>query len=155
MPAAAPNLRDRRASRALKNFRQGFNCAQAVLSAYSTALHLDLKTGHRVSQAFGGGLCRQGMTCGAVTGGLMVIGLKHGKTRAKDNAARDKTYALGREFMRRFQARHGSLSCRQLLGHDIGTRRGAKLIQEQNLHRRLCDQYVRDAVRILSQLTRR
>lgn len=153
MPSAANKARTVKVSRAGKNFRQGFNCAQAVLAAYSAELGLDPKTGHRISQAFGGGMCRLAMTCGAVTGALMVIGLRYGKTRAKDNAARDKTYALGREFIRRFQAKHGSLSCRRLLGHDIGTPRGAKLISQENLHEKLCSRYVRDAVRILSRVT--
>ncbi len=152
MPRTATEDGRTKAARALKNFRQGFNCAQAVVSAFSVELGLSPKTGHRVSQAFGGGMSRLGMTCGAVTGALMVIGLKHGKTRAKDDAARDKTYALSRKFIRRFQARHGSLNCRALLGHNIATARGAKLIKQKNLHEKRCAKYVRDAILILDTL---
>ncbi len=152
MPRAGARARRSETERALWNFSRGFNCAQSVVSAFSQELGLDRKMGHRVSQSFGGGMARLGLACGAVTGGLIVIGLKYGKTEAKDNASRDKAYAVSREFVRRFEARHGSLNCRTLLGHNIGTPRGWKLIQKKNLHHTRCERYVRDAVRILEKL---
>jgi C_GCAxxG_C_C family probable redox protein len=141
-----------RTSRALRNFEAGFNCAQSVLSVYGGRMGLDPAVGNKVSQAFGAGMSRMAWTCGAVTGALMVIGLKHGKTRAQDDAAKEKTYALSREFIRRFEARHGSLTCRELLGHHIGTARGAAIITAKDFHRQRCSKYVRDAVLILDDL---
>ena len=144
--------KNKRVERALKNFSRGFNCAQAVLSAYSRELGLEPTQGHRVSQSFGAGMARLAGTCGAVTGGLMVIGLKYGKTEAQDEAAKERTYALAQEFVRKFKSKHGSLTCLGLLGHHIGTPRGLKALQKKKFHQKICPEYVRDAVLILDRL---
>jgi C_GCAxxG_C_C family probable redox protein len=152
MPKTKIRAKNLRTARALKNFHDGFNCAQAVLSAYSRELGLEPGKGHRVSQSFGGGMARLAGPCGAVTGALMVIGLKYGKTEAKDEAAKDKSYALAREFVRRFKDKHGSMTCLGLLGHHIGTPRGMKALQKLNFHKDICPRYVRDAVLILDRI---
>ena len=86
-------------------FRQGFSCSQAVAAAFAPGLGLDRDTALRVSQPFGGGIARKADWCGAITGAFLVIGLKHGRVRAEDAAARDKTYALVNEFTGRFPPR--------------------------------------------------
>ena len=57
-------------------FEEGFNCSQAVVSAFAPELGLDRETALRVAAAFGGGMGRTGETCGAVSGALMVIGMQ-------------------------------------------------------------------------------
>ncbi len=79
----------------------------------------------------------------------MVIGLKHGKTKADDDDAREKTYDLVNEFVRRFQERNGTMLCRELLGHDLGTDEGRESIAVQNLIVARCPGFVRDAGEIL------
>jgi C_GCAxxG_C_C family probable redox protein len=152
MTQTKPRRTDFRVNRALKNFDGGFNCAQAVLSAYGSGLGLEPTQGHRVSQSFGAGMARMAGPCGAVTGALMVIGLKHGKTEAKDESAKERTYALALEFVRRFKAKHGSMTCLGLLGHNIGTARGMKALKKLNFHKNICPKYVKDAVLILDKL---
>ncbi len=141
-----------KADDAATTFNQGFNCSQAVLSAFAEEFGLDRETALRVAAAFGGGLARTGETCGAVTGALMVIGMKYGKVRAEDDAAKLKTYEIAREFMRRFNERHGHLACRDLLGHDVGTPEGRRAIAQLGLHDSVCAGLVRDAVRIVTQV---
>ncbi len=102
--------------------------------------------------AFGGGMARMGETCGAVTGALMVIGLKYGMTQAKDEAARDKTYKLAQEFAERFKARHKSMLCRELLGYDLSKPEQRKAAFDKGLFTTICPQFVRDAVEIVEQL---
>ena len=63
----------------------------------------------------------------------MVIGLAHGKATLRDDAAKERTYALTREFWRRFRERQGSLVCRELLGVNIGTPEGAKAAVESGV----------------------
>jgi hypothetical protein len=82
----------------------------------------------------------------------MVIGLKHGRVRADDSAARDATYALVREFVRRFTDRRGAFRCRDLLGCDIGTPEGAKYADDHHLHETRCEPLIADAVDILAAL---
>jgi len=137
---------------ALSLFRQGFSCSQAVAGAFAAEFGLDKDTALRLSQPFGGGIARRADWCGAMTGAFLVLGLKHGRTRAEDSAARDKTYALVQEFINRFTARHAHIRCKDLLGCDIGTAEGQKIADAQNLHKTLCEGYVRDAVAILEEI---
>jgi C_GCAxxG_C_C family probable redox protein len=133
-------------------FNRGFSCSQAVFSTYSEELGLDSATALRIAGAFGGGMGHIGETCGAVTGALMVIGLKYGKIQAEDNAAKEKTYALVQEFASRFKAKNDSISCKGLLGFDISTSEGMKAAREEGLFVKLCPQYVKDAAAIIEQL---
>lgn len=52
-----------------------YNCAQAILCAYSDELKLDEDTAFNLGFNFGSGM-KCGSTCGVITGGLMVLGLK-------------------------------------------------------------------------------
>ncbi len=125
-----------------------------MLSTYGVRSGLDRETALKVAGAFGAGMGRRGETCGAVTGAFMVIGLKHGKTKADDDEAREKTYALVEEFTERFRERNKSLLCRELLGHDLGTPEGREAVAEQNLFMTICPDFVRDAGEILEELLR-
>ncbi len=138
--------------RAVSLFDQGFTCSQAVLAAFSTRYGLDERTALKVACAYGGGIARSGETCGAVTGALMVIGLAHGKATLDDDAAKEKTYALTREFWKRFRERQGSLVCNVLIGMDIGTPEGAKAASESGVFREKCPGLVQCAAEILDQL---
>ncbi len=141
-----------RPERAVSLFRQGFSCSQAVAAAFAPDLGLDRDTALRLSQPFGGGIARRADWCGAVTGAFLVLGLKHGRDRAEDEAARDRTYALVDEFIARFTARHGRLKCRDLLGCDIGTPEGRKTADTLKLHETKCEEFVGDAAAILEEI---
>jgi C_GCAxxG_C_C family probable redox protein len=135
-------------------FKEGFSCSQAVLFACSGRFGLDRETALRVSGAFGGGMARTGNTCGAVTGAFMVIGLRHGMTKAEDNKAKEKTYELAREFTVRFTSRNKSIVCRELLGHDLSTHEGREAVKEKKLATTLCPKFVQDAVEIVEEIVK-
>ena len=97
-------------------------------------------------------MARQAETCGAVAGALMVIGLKYGQASKTDKAAKERTYALTREFVERFVARHGSIVCRDILGVDIGTDEGYQAAKQGNLIATLCPGFGAAAVEILEQI---
>ncbi len=137
---------------AVSFFRQGFSCSQAVAAAFAADYGLDKEAALRLSQPFGGGIARRADWCGALTGAFLVIGLKHGRVRPEDTAARDKTYALVRELVARFTARHGEVKCRDLLGCDLGTPEGQKRIEAMKLHQTKCEDFVRDAAALLEEL---
>jgi C_GCAxxG_C_C family probable redox protein len=123
-----------------------------VLSTYGERFGLDREMGLRVAGAFGGGMGRMGEMCGAVTGAFMAIGLKHGKRKADDDEAREKTYELVNAFAARFKSRNNSLVCRELLGHDLSTEQGRDAVAEKNLFLTLCPKFVDDAGEILEEL---
>ena len=141
-----------RVERAVSCFKEGFSCSQAMLSTYGPQLGLNHELALKVSGAFGGGMARMGETCGAVTGAFMVIGLKHGNARVEDKQAKEKTYSLVKEFVDRFKSRNGSIVCRELLGYDISTLEGMKLVKEKKLTTTLCPKFVQDAAEIIEQI---
>ena len=138
--------------RAVSGFEEGFNCSQAVFSAWAAELGLDRETALRVATAFGGGMGHRGDTCGAVTGAFMAIGLKHGRLRADDEETRDLAYGLVERFVQEFEGRHGSIVCRELLGHDISTPEGMEQVSQNNLAATRCPGFVRDAAEILNEI---
>ncbi len=138
---------------AAATFESGFSCSQAVFAAFADNDGFDRVAALKISQAMGGGMAHLGFTCGAVTGAFLAIGLRHGRSRAEDVAAKEKTYAIMTEFARRFKARHGDdLSCPGLIGCDLGTAEGLREAQKKNLFRTRCAVFVRDAAEILEDL---
>ncbi|TKY91488.1 MAG: C_GCAxxG_C_C family protein [Candidatus Methanomarinus sp.] len=137
---------------AVSCFKEGFSCSQALLSTYGPQFDLNREMALRVSGAFGGGIGHMGETCGAVTGVIMVIGLKYGKTRAEDEQIEEKAYSLIQEFVDKFNSRNGSIICRELLGYDISTPEGMKLAKEKNLFITICPKLVQDAAEIIEQI---
>ncbi|MGA2498796.1 MAG: C-GCAxxG-C-C family protein [Tepidisphaeraceae bacterium] len=133
-------------------FLEGYNCAQSVFACCGRSFGLPRETAIKVAQAFGGGMGRTGNVCGAVTGALMVIGLKHSTKDAKDTAAKDQAYALAEAFLSRFRAQHGSVTCRDLLGCDLSTPEGRRRASESGLFKTLCPRLVEDAAQIVEQL---
>ena len=92
---------------AVEKFLAGYNCAQAVLYSFCDDLHFDKDTALRLACGFGGGLARRQEVCGAVTGGIIAIGLKHGRGEGQDKAVTEETYRQVRELMSGFEAKHG------------------------------------------------
>jgi C_GCAxxG_C_C family probable redox protein len=133
-------------------FKEGFNCCQAVLSSFALELGLDRTTALRVASSFGGGMAQMGEVCGAVTGALMVLGLKYGRTKAEDLEAKERNYERVGEFVKRFKALYGSILCGDILGADMSTPEGRLKIKEKNLVATLCPKFVETAARILEDL---
>jgi C_GCAxxG_C_C family probable redox protein len=130
---------------AMTSFAEGFNCSQAVLSAYADQSGLDRELAWKIASGFGGGMGRMADTCGAVTGAFMVLGLKYGAA-SSDREAKERIYEQIREFARLFRARNGSLLCRDLLGCDINTPEGLSRAKE------VCPSFVRAAAEILEDM---
>ena len=139
---------------AVDRFRRGYNCAQAVLSAYANDLGLSEDAALRLAGLFGGGMGRRGEVCGAVTGALMVLGLKFGSTTAGDAVGKERQYGVARELMSRFRERRRSILCRELLGCQLSTAEGWQEAQDRGLFLNLCPELIRDAAEIVSQLLR-
>ena len=133
----------------MKSFETGFSCAPAVLTAFSKEYGLPEDISNRIACAFGGGIARRSLTCGAVSGALMVIGLKYGMDKAEDRAAKELTYTKTNEFCKLFIEKYGSVNCTELLGCDLATEDGRKYFKEKMLLTQKCNNYVKDACEIL------
>jgi C_GCAxxG_C_C family probable redox protein len=123
-----------------------------VLGGFAERYQLSRDQAARLGCAFGGGIARTGQLCGAVSGALMAIGLAHGTTAAEDQAGKEKTYAVTKDFVGRFKERHGTLVCRELLGVDIGAPEGREIAMRQGLFKTRCPAFVRSAAEIAALL---
>jgi len=131
----------------------GWNCAQSVLAVFCEELNFHGETAMKLATGFGAGMARKQEVCGAVTGGIMAIGLKHGQGREDEKEAKELTYRLAREFMDRFVAEYASCLCRDLLsGCDLSTEAGQKQYRENGLAEKTCRPCVRGAVRMLGEI---
>lgn len=134
--------------RAIDLFEKGLNCSQSVFVAYAPIFGLDEKMALKISSAFGGGIARLANVCGAVSGALMIIGLKTGG----DIENKEQTYSLAREFVERFKSAKGSIFCKDLLGYDISTAEGLQKAREKNIFKVICPEFVKESCRILDEL---
>jgi C_GCAxxG_C_C family probable redox protein len=137
---------------ALERFKSGFTCSASVLSVFSDELGLDEKTAKKISCGFGAGISRTGKICGAVSGAVMVIGLKYGKSERGDDAATEKTRSLVREFIREFSEKNGSVNCSRLLGYDLSDPLEFEKARASGLFQTRCFDLVRDSVELLEKI---
>ena len=108
-----------------------YNCCQSVVIPFAESLGLDPDAFYQAAAQFGSGM-RRGSVCGAVTGGLMALGL----------LGADNQTAV--EFQRRFREQAGALDCADLLR---ATRENG---ESQKSH---CDRMVAAAVALAEELT--
>ena len=105
-----------RIEKAKELFTNGYNCSQAVVGAYCDLFGMDFETAMKVSEGFGGGMGRMRLTCGAVTGMFMLVGLKNSKAQAKDLETRTEVYSTVQKMAKEFEEMNGSIVCGDLLG---------------------------------------
>jgi C_GCAxxG_C_C family probable redox protein len=141
-----------KSDKALTSFKNGITCSSAVFSAFSHELGLDEKMAKKIACGFGAGISRTGNICGAVSGAIMVIGLKYGKVEQGDDAATEKTRALTRQFIEEFTKKNGSANCTELLGHDLSNQQEYEAAAKANLFKTKCPECVRDAAYILERI---
>ncbi len=111
-----------RAKAGRENFLKGYNCAQAVVATFADLYpEADVDALLRLSASFGGGMGRLRMTCGTVSGMMMLAGLDNGSPTPADMDARTRNYALVQELAAKFRAENDSLVCATLLGLRTGT----------------------------------
>ena len=120
-----------------------------MLTAFASEFGLSDEMALKIAASFGGGMARTGKSCGAVTGGLMALGLKYGFTTP---GGKDATYGIAQEFMRRFEERQGSLTCRDLIGFDILKPEDRQQAQQAGVFDEICPRLVRDAAEIIQSI---
>lgn len=140
-----------RKEEALKIFECGFNCSQAVLSVFCEEFNCDKELALKIAAGFGGGM-RKGEVCGAVTGAIMVLGLKYGHYIEGDTEAKNRAHALTKEFLNRFENKHETIICKQLLGYDLSIPKEYELLAENGMFKNMCPQFIEGAIDILEEL---
>jgi C_GCAxxG_C_C family probable redox protein len=113
---ATPNqleIRRALAQRAGAYLREGYHCSESVVLAAGPHLVPDWHpTCARLSTGFAGGVGgSQNELCGAMAGGVMIIGALLGRVSLQDDAL---AQSLTKTFRRRFRESFGETECRWL-----------------------------------------
>ena len=142
-----------RAEKAKEYFMQGYACSQAVALAFADVMNMEEETIIKLTLPFGGGLGRLRLTCGAISGLAVVVGMVFAKS---ENTPENKlnTYAIVQELCNKFQAENGSLICGELLtGANVKTEVGgeAEARTETYYKKRPCGELVYNAAEILEE----
>jgi C_GCAxxG_C_C family probable redox protein len=138
--------------KAVAHFSEGYNCAQSVLLAMSEHWRITDDLIPKVATAFGGGIGRCGSVCGALTGGIMAIGIKYG-TNESSVDKRKKAYEFARELYHQFEREHGSVFCRELIGYDLSDPDQFARAHESNVLEEKCSVYIREIVQAMLELS--
>lgn len=140
-----------KSTRAISNF-ETMNCNQAVLSVFGPNFGLSEEMCFNVGLSFGGGMGRQGKTCGVVTGAYIVIGLwcsnQIGDIAQKKQLAVEKV----KEFNDLFIQNQVGFECKSLLKYDISISEERKKIEELNLFNTICPKLVGQSTEILEKI---
>lgn len=133
-------------------FYQGYNCSQSIVLAFKDLLDTDEETLSKIACSFGGGMGRLREVCGSVSGMFMVIGLLYGYSGPEKGDVKADHYARVQELARRFEEKHGSIVCRELLGlsvkHDSPV---PEARSEKYYQKRPCPEIIGSAAEILEE----
>ena len=138
-----------KAKEAMELFRQGYNCAQAVMASFCKELGLEEKQAMMLASSFGGGMGRMREVCGAVSGMAMVLGLAQGYSDPKATGEKAAHYDKVQQLAEQFKAENGSIICRELLGLTAPDGSVPALRTEGYYKKRPCAELVADAAAIL------
>ncbi|HBX22352.1 MAG TPA: hypothetical protein DEF34_01770 [Desulfotomaculum sp.] len=107
-------------NKAGESFRSGYNCSEAIFTAFRELVAPDLNPELvRVFTGYGGGLGHAGCMCGALTGSVAILGLLTG--RVNNEGDREKCYEHARNFHDRFEQKYSATCCRVLNPHPFDT----------------------------------
>ena len=138
---------------AVARFLEGYNCTQSIICAYSDTAQIDRNLALKIACGFGAGMGRKQEVCGAITGGIMAIGLKYGRGENDDRRVTDLAYAKVRELMDRFAEKHGTCICRKLLnGCELTTEEGQRQFKQKDLLHKICKPCVERVAGILEDI---
>jgi C_GCAxxG_C_C family probable redox protein len=123
-------------------FQSGFFCAESVLLAIAESQGIQSDLIPRIATGFCSGVSRTGGMCGAVSGGIMGIGLVAGRNSPAESL--EPAYTLAQKLISAFEKKYGSVNCRQLIGCDLAIESGQRYFMENHLMKS-CLQYAEEA----------
>ncbi|MBQ4266423.1 MAG: C_GCAxxG_C_C family protein [Clostridia bacterium] len=142
------------AQKARDLFLSGCSCSQAVFAAFADDFGMDQDTALKLASSFGGGMGGMRETCGAVSGMLMVAGLKWGYSEVGDLDVKTAHYARVRTLIEGFKAEHTTIVCRELLAHLGELKKDPSARTAEYYKVRPCVMFVETAARLLDEMAK-
>ncbi len=100
--------------------RKGYSCSQAVAVACADLVDVPKEILFKATEGFGAGMGTMDGVCGALTGGLLIAGLKNSTGNLDNPKSKAATMKISREMLTSFRDKSGSIICRELKGVDTG-----------------------------------
>ena len=132
----------------------GYRCAQSVVGAFADLTGWEPEQLFAAVGSFGGGVGgSHEELCGAVSGGLLVLGLLFPHTQGEDRDGKRQIYGLAKQFRQRFFETFGHTRCGDLLRARCGVSEKTTAAARLGLTAH-CDIMVVTAVELLEALLR-
>jgi len=144
-------LEDTLCEKAAQRLLKGYNCAQSVLLTMFEHWNGENDLIPKIATAFGGGIGLGGSLCGALTGGVMSIGIRYGSNKPVLEE-RLRALQLARKFYRRFEKENGSVFCREIIGYDLSIPEELEKAWRSGIFEEKCVVVVRKAVESLLEI---
>lgn len=132
--------------------KEGYSCSEALVLAFDRCAGLNSQDIPRIATGFGAGIGRKGSLCGALTGGIMILGLRTGRMEAEDVSAKEKTLEAAGKYYDMFQSEFGSVFCKSVCGCDLSTPAGRKEFKERDVRIRTCQNVILKACGLLAKI---
>ncbi len=132
-----------------EHFASGLYCAESVVLALAQAQGLESPLLPRVASAFCSGMGRMRGPCGALSGAIMGVSLKLGRSEASQSVG--PAYMATQRLIREFEQEFGARDCHVLLGCDLNTPEGQATFRENRLSER-CLKYTGKAAEIAARI---
>lgn len=100
--------------------RRGYSCSQSVAVACADMVDVPKEFLFRASEGFGAGMGTGDGVCGALTGGLLIAGLKNSTGNLDTPKSKAATMKISRAMLNSFRDKCGAIICRELKGTDSG-----------------------------------
>lgn len=93
-----------------------FNCCQAVACAFAGEVGVSEEVLFKAGEGFGLGMGGMEGTCGALSGAIMLAGMKNSDGNIENPGTKASTYQLSKELLNQFREKTGSTVCKELKG---------------------------------------
>lgn len=100
--------------------RKGFSCSQSVAVACADLVDVPKEILFKATEGFGAGMGTGDGVCGALTGALLIAGLKNSTGNLAAPKSKASTMKISKAMMNSFREKSGALICRELKGVDTG-----------------------------------
>jgi C_GCAxxG_C_C family probable redox protein len=147
-------MTDDTVKRAMEYFSTDYNCSQSVMKSILEKRGMDFDEIFHLAAGFGGGVALQGHVCGAVSGAIAALGVINGRKFDDAKKHKEATYASAEKFMQIFKEQHGSIICDDLTGIVMADKAAHDRAMEDGTFQKTCPGYVKDAVRIVLDLSK-
>lgn len=120
--------------------RKGYNCSQAVAVACADVVDVPKEILFKATEGYGLGMGTMDGVCGALTGALLIAGLKNSSGNLDSPKTKAATMKIAKKMQNAFREKSGAIICRELKGVDTGKmicscpdciKHGVEVVEEQ------------------------